>query len=303
MDMNDRDGLKCALTMDSLAEVGALMRRCNAHDGLDLKLGADSPLAEDEGLFVHFLYYADGALVGYFSIDGFDAAPLEVCGMVHPEYRRRGIARVLLAAVIEECRRRGNDSFLLLCEDASAAGRAFVATSGAAYRFSEHRLTLDLAALPPVPAPDNHFALRRVYLLETEVYARVLSAVFDGNVDPVDVSQEMDGDLGWYYLAYLDQEPIGTIKALFMDYGLLERDQGPRQRMGIYAFGVLPAFRGRGYGRRMLRGVIDDLLAGGDTLISMEVETGNANALGLYLSCGFKQTTTYGYYEVEVQGL
>lgn len=284
--------------MADLAEVGVLMRLCNAYDGLDLKLGADSPLSEDEGLVVHFLYYVDGALVGYFSIDGCDDMPLEVCGMVHPEYRRRGIARTLLAAVIEECRRRGNDRFLLLCEDASAAGQAFVKASGAEYCFSEHRLTLDLSALSPMPPPDDRFTLRRVNTMEAKLYARILSAVFDEEVDAVDVSEEMDGDLGWYYLAYLDQEPIGTIKALFMDYGLLEPAQPPRQRMGLYAFGIVPAFRVRGYGRRLLRGVIDELLADGHTLISMEVESENESALGLYLSCGFRKTTTYGYYRV-----
>lgn len=292
--------LQYALEMDGLAEVGTLMRLCNAHDGLDLKLGADSPLSADEGLVVHFLYYMSGALVGYFSIDGFDEMPLEVCGMVHPDYRRRGIARALLAAVIAECRRRGNDRFLLLCEEASPTGRAFVEIVGADYCFSEHRLTLDVAALPPLPPPHRSFELHRISLLEAALYARVLAAAFDEEVDTYDVVTEMDGDFGWYYLAYLDREPIGTIKALRMDYGLLEPDHGPRLRMGIYAFGVLPAYRGRGYGRHMLRGVIGDLLAAGYTLISMEVETDNDKALGLYLSCGFNKTTTYGYYRVMV---
>ena len=34
--------------------------------------------------------------------------------------------------------------------------------------------------------------------------------------------------------------------------------------------------------------------------VSLDVETDNTNAVGLYLSCGFEIKTTYDYYELEI---
>jgi ribosomal protein S18 acetylase RimI-like enzyme len=58
--------------------------------------------------------------------------------------------------------------------------------------------------------------------------------------------------------------------------------------------------RGRGFGRQMLLHTIDRLVVEKWPRILIEVATDNPNALGLYKSCGFQVTTTYGFYQLVV---
>jgi len=93
-----------------------------------------------------------------------------------------------------------------------------------------------------------------------------------------------------YYVAVL--ENVGVIGKL--DVSLAE------QAGFIYGFGVLPEYRGRGYGRQLLAYTMQTLLALGKTQIALEVATANKNALSLYQSCGFRETGSYDYYRFSV---
>ena len=55
--------------------------------------------------------------------------------------------------------------------------------------------------------------------------------------------------------------------------------------MGI---GLLPDFRGRGIGRRLMQQTIEAAFAFGLTRVELTVREGNANAIALYKSLGFE---------------
>src|SRR5262245_40239469 len=113
---------RAALTEDELRQVHALAAICNAHDGLDLKLNRGSVRDSARPEARTYLAYNGGALVGCATLDGFH--DIEICGIVHPAARRGGLGRALLAAAVEECRRRATGEALVLCEEASAPGTA-----------------------------------------------------------------------------------------------------------------------------------------------------------------------------------
>src|SRR5262249_17877508 len=92
-----------------------------------------------------------------------------------------------------------------------------------------------------------------------------------------------------FFIGSIAGEPIGNIRTNY--YGTT---------IYITAFGVVPEWRGRGFGRQMLLRTIDRLIAEKWPQILIEVATDNRNALGLYLSCGFQELTTYGYYQLDV---
>jgi ribosomal protein S18 acetylase RimI-like enzyme len=289
--MVNGDGLvqKRRLSGREKADVVALAATCNAHEGLELKLNVDAPPDDDDAGGNDFLYYADGTLTGYCALD--TGSGVELCGMIHPARRRRGIGRTLLAAAAAECRRRGVGKLLLICERSSRSGQAFVATTTAQYRFGELRMHLDLAAFQGSAPTDARFSVREAGRGDSEPLTRILSAAFDDPEDAVRARVERDlrDRHGWFNLARLDGEPIGTLRVV---------DAGPAAN--IYAFGLLPAYRGRGLGRRFLEATLDNLRAGGYVSAGLEVELENANAVALYRSCGFVDTTTYEYYALQL---
>ena len=271
------------------ADVVALAAACNAYEGLELKLSVDTPPDDDDAGGNDFLYYTDGALAGYCALD--IGSGVELCGMVHPAYRRRGIGRALLIAATDELRRRGVGKLLLICERNSRTGQAFVTTTAAQYRFGELRMRLDLAAFQGSVPPDARLSVREAGRGDIEPLTRILSAAFDDPIDAVRARVERDlrDRHGWFTLARLDGEPIGTLRVV---------DAGPAAN--IYAFGPLPVYRGRGLGRRFLEATLDSLRASGYASAGLEVELENANAVALYRSCGFVDTTTYEYYALAV---
>jgi ribosomal protein S18 acetylase RimI-like enzyme len=121
--------------------------------------------------------------------------------------------------------------------------------------------------------------------------ARVIALCF--GADEAEMKQGMQkhagNDTRRYYLARLDGVPIGALNLQIDEKG-----------SGIYGFGVLPEYRGRGYGRQILARTIEYALAEGCQPIFLEVAPENERALGLYQSVGFRETNRYDYYILDV---
>ena len=136
------------LTLQQRAEVEQLAAVCRQCEGLDFACIPEPVRALPDQQTNHLLYFHAGAIVGSMS-GSMPAGPeVELCGIVHPDHRRKGIGRALLAAAVEEYRQRVFRSILLVSESTSHSGRAFAEAVGARYRFSEHRMEL----VPPPSA-------------------------------------------------------------------------------------------------------------------------------------------------------
>jgi ribosomal protein S18 acetylase RimI-like enzyme len=89
------------------------------------------------------------------------------------------------------------------------------------------------------------------------------------------------------YLAEIDQNIVGKVHVqLHSGIG------------GIYGLGVLSEYRGKGYGRSILMMAIEKLKESNASEIMLQVAAENSNALNLYKSCGFMETSTMDYYEI-----
>ncbi len=270
----------------------AVVEAANAAEGLDLSVGFGEdfePTATDANLARQYTAYAGDVLVGLASIQPGDEP--EVLIVVHPDYRRRGIGRALLAALVEDYRRHGTSQLLLVTDERSAAGKAFMAAVGAEFRLAEYALVLDAAAVDRSRPRLEALALRAAAQEDEDLLIRLTAAAFG---DPEDAARAFLPPLlrasnRRFWVITLADEPIGGIGIVW--------NAGSA---GITTFGVVPEHRGRGYGRQILLDVIDILLAEGWQEITIDVATENRNALGLYRACGFQETTTFGYYGLEL---
>ncbi len=279
------------LSEEQAEQARALRDLCNRADGLDLKLGISASFAAQSAEPYAFLCALNGVLVGFCTLVGGDDPELELCGMVHPAYRRRGIGRALLRAALDSARRRlGAIRVLVICEDASAAGRAFAASAGAKHSFSENRM--ETVVTPPAHATPKRLDVGMAGPEQADELARVIAASFGQAEDPnmaADIVRDMTAEAERYFLARLGDAPVGAFK-VFVD----------RPKAYIYAFGVLPEYRRQGYGREILEDILSRLFAEGWTAVGLEVDADNLPAQALYRAVGFRDITIYGYYTIDI---
>lgn len=275
---------KCfGLKVEELAEISRLTDLVQHRDSLHMKVNWSMLEQRPPGELNDFLYYAGEELAGFLGVYIFTGLEAEISGMVHPDYRRRGIFSALFQEAAAECKRRGVKRILLISERSSQTGKLTAAKLGASYLCSEYAMEAPGNADPDsgantnmiVPANQGH----------EEKIAALDSACFGGSLEEnLKGFRERMADGGRSVYVVLEGEKVAG-KA-----GVLWSER--------YIFGVAvqPEFRGRGYGRSLLTHAVQELQKAGPGSINLEVSCSNERALTLYTSCGFRATTVYDYY-------
>ncbi len=286
---------KHRLTPRELAELEQLAALCSAREHLliplDYNLLGQLNLPTDD----LFLYYRADQLAGCLLLDRYHSNLKEVTGMVHPDFRRQGIFRKLLAMAKRECLSRGITRLLFVCEATSTSGRAFLQDVGAGREFAEHRMLLQ--AFRPRFQRDDRLVFREALRDDRDELAVVLAADFGDDKERAlqHILRTFERPDQRFYLASysgadLDRaEPVGTLRV----------EEQPRE-MGIYGFFVRPEYRGRGHGRQILEEAIVAIRASSQKPIVLYVDTNNLTALNLYQSLGFVVERTYEYYGLDL---
>jgi len=289
MTIENKHGLypRQGLTAVELAEIKTLADICEAYEQLHMKLNWDTLRSRPQDQTNDFLYYENGVLVGFLAFFSFNSLEGEVSGMVHPAQRHRGIFTQLFVSAREECQRRNIPTLLLIVEHTSSSGQGFAASLTPGYQHSEYKMALtEDKALPKL---DPHLHFRQARPDESPILTHITAVSFD--LPEQDVTWyskiKVDDAKSRVYIALLDETYIGKL-----DVSLNEREAY------IAGFGVLPPYRGRGYGRQMLAQTIREIRAMSQNTIVLEVATENRNALSLYQSCGFQEVSSYDYYSL-----
>jgi ribosomal protein S18 acetylase RimI-like enzyme len=208
---------------------------------------------------------------------------------VHPDERRKGIFRTLVAAAIGELRQRAIPKLIFFCDHTSRSGIATLEAIGAQYGYSEYKMELGELQMPA--SFDEQLRVERAGSEDMDDVARIIASCF--GMDETEMRRSVRKNIGSesdrYIIAKLDGVPIGALNLQLDEKG-----------SGIYGFGVLPDHRGRGYGRQILAWTIQYALAEGRRPIILEVAPENERALGLYTSVGFRETHRYDYYTMAV---
>jgi ribosomal protein S18 acetylase RimI-like enzyme len=255
-------------------EVDRLRRACEAAEHLDLKVELDE--ADHLDRPIHFLAVAGDEVIGYAGLTAGDDA--EACGMVHPSWRRRGIATALLAELRGAAASLRRESILVICEDAAPVGLAWMQRLGADLESAERRMVVPLsAAAASRPGTDSPVEVRPA----TETDHNTVVAI---------IGEEFSDYPGERRFVGLDGgELVGTLRLT---------ESSPRTM--IYGLVIDEARRGTRLGTRMLEAVMTRLRAEGVPEVGLEVDPENTPAVRLYERFGFETVTTYRYMRLPV---
>jgi ribosomal protein S18 acetylase RimI-like enzyme len=284
--------LKERLDKNDYEDINKLQRLCVEVDKVALKLELDYKLSKAEGNVDNlkeineFMYYDGDKLVGYVGVCNFGGADLEVNGMVHPEYRRNGVFKSLFSLVKDELKKRKLAKILLLSDRNSISGQEFIKATGASFVNSEYEMFLRNKVKPTIA---RAVVLRRATNKDAKEIAMQNSIYFNVEFKEEDIFMpEEEEKCGiTIYIAEINNKIIGKVH--------LEVRDGVG---GIYGLGVVPEYRGKGYGRELLTLAIEKLKEKNPKDIMLQVAARNKNALDLYKSCGFEETSTMDYYEI-----
>jgi ribosomal protein S18 acetylase RimI-like enzyme len=286
---------KSTLTPAELTEIEQLAELCNRYEDLHMRLDFGMLRARPGDIVTDFLYYRDDLLLGYLSLDNWGSEEREAVAMVHPDFRRQGIFNELFEATKEECIRRGIHRLKLVCERSSVAGQACAKAIGARHSFSEHEMVLE--NFRDSNMFDENLFFHQANRSDIDALVAVQAASFNDSelfLRTKLVQFWQDPQRRFYLMTFGEgevscKEPVGSLRLDELDRGI-----------GIYAFGVVPDYRRRGFGRQMLEEVIRITRSRSQKPIMLDVEVDNAAAIALYTSCGFQIKTTYDYYIVNV---
>lgn len=275
-------------TTDTLRNIEELQERCEQYDGISLKLNWDmlrqpSSVGDTEWLVT----YEDDLLVGFLGLYGF-GSDMEVCGMVRPGYRRRGIFTSLWNRAQTIIKRGNVDTLLLNSPAASSSGAAFLQTLPLQFNHAEYQMKWggNSVASSDASSATGTVILRPAREDEAPILVELDCGGFDIKTEDAAELYDLQKQEGLqeHIMIEMDGQPVGKMRLWTED-----------NETWIYGFTVSKKLRGLGIGRSALLQTIERERKNYNG-INLEVALDNPNALKLYESCGFVIQNKQDYY-------
>jgi len=270
------------LTKKELASIKELQNFCEQAGGFQLKLNFDMLENREGNEKEDFFHYEEGKLVGFLGSYGF-GNKVELCGMVHPDYRRRGIFTKLLALGLEDSKRRRFQTILLNAPTDSQSAKEFLKNIPCTFSVAEYQMKWQKTVLIEDPAVTLKPSITAEDF-ETEVQLEVLAFGFEEEESREFNLKLRENHFEENFIIEADGKPAGKMRVAESD-----------GEAWIYGFAVFPELQGKGIGRRALTKVVKQEAQKGLSVF-LEVEAKNAHALRLYESCGFRSYHSQDYY-------
>ncbi|MDR3587661.1 MAG: GNAT family N-acetyltransferase [Desulfosporosinus sp.] len=277
------------LSEKTINEVIILEEGCKEHDNLQGSVFLDTSLNFNHHIKSIFLLYENDNLISMLSMFIPTQQEAEVSAYTSPEYRQEGYFKALLAKAVAELRKYEIPTILFVCESQSSSGKQVIADLNTEYDHTEYFMRAD----------KKNYEARDGYCLELiKPDMKNLDKLIDTSMKTFNDTYEDAKILieNCYrlknreqYLAVLNDQVIGLGSVN------LEGDEG-----SIFGFGIVPAYRGQGYGTELLHLIVASLWRRGKTEITLEVNSENEHALELYKKSGFQIEVAYEYYRKKV---
>lgn len=272
--------MKQLLSENQLLQIKELQETCESHEGLSLKLNWDMLRNRTGDTTEDLFHYEDRQLVGFIGIY-FIGEKVELCGMVHPTFRRNRIFTNLLNKAMEIIPK--GSTILLNAPEVSQSAKEFLKSQNCDFSFSEYQMVCRNKEIPKfeqvvqfTKATPADFSI--VTKLDAECFG------FESKDAEKYNSRILNEPNRILYLIEVNSEIIGKLSI-----------QRENNESWIYGFAIFPKYQGKGYGKNTLLQIIEQESNLGNE-IHLEVALENRNAKKLYTDCGFEQYNTQDYY-------
>ncbi|KON87599.1 hypothetical protein AF332_12670 [Sporosarcina globispora] len=275
------------LTTKQLNDIQSLQQICEKTGNIKLKLNWDTlrsrPEEEEND---YFQYDNTGKLIGFLALYNF-GGPVELCGMVHPDYRRNGVFTSLFKqAEIQFAQAR---KLLINAPAASQSAKGFLKSLRCTYSFSEYQMKRHKSAGMGIVNPG--VTIRKAKRSDLVFINHLDTACFNIPEHEAEAfnNKIFDCENESTFIIEYKSEKAGKI-----------RIQKEEDATWIYGFAVDPSLQGKGIGRGTLTKVVNHEHSKGINWVHLEVAAENDHALSLYKSCGFEPYGTQDYYEYDL---
>lgn len=274
---------------DTLKDIEELQQRCEQYEGILLKLNWDMlRLSPQAGGAEWLVTYEEDQLVGFIGLYAI-GGDMEVCGMVRPGFRRRGIFTSLWQQA-QRLIQRSNSKLLLLNAPASSrSASGFLKTLPLVFSHAEYQMKWDAAAAQgsaEASSADGAVFLRPARQEEVPLLVKLDCNGFDMTEEDAAEMYTLPilKDSQEHIIIEINGQPAGKMRLW------TENNQ-----TWIYGFTVDQKLRGIGIGRSALQQAIERERRNYNG-INLDVALDNPNALKLYESCGFVILSKQDYY-------
>lgn len=271
-----------------LLEAKALIAICQKYDGTFRDPYLSNMLNFDPDMLAFFLYYEKGELVGLLTVYA-DDQDVDVAILVHPNYRRQGIARALYGSFEKETASYPIESVTFQTERVFLERHPEFASNWGLVEDEETETWLGKDRRPyPLATVSN----LDVLLADRSYQDQISQLKFQAFSEEHESKEVVDR-----YVAEALKDPESRLYILLKNgqvIGTCTVDLSSNTNY-LYGLAIAEHERGKGYGSYLAKSLVNQLIEQNDKSFQIAVEDSNVGAKRLYEKIGFVKQTQVVY--------
>ncbi len=277
------------LNAEQLEQLERLHALCKKTDGSTPNLYTHI-LNQPRAFPASLLHYEQQQLIGFLGAYFFYDDAVEISILVAPLYRRRGIAKQLIHAILPLIQSLNYNK--LIFSSPAQLNNVWLFAKGFSYMHSEYYMERD--DLNPLLDYKPSLTFRTATIDDLSLLCSLDEECFpDKQSDSLERFEHLiDGREYQIILAFQNNKPIGKAHLRWLPNGATLSD-----------IAILPARQGQGLGTSLITHCINFALSEGKPHLNLDVETHNERALKLYTRLGFLTKNACDYWAIDVNQL
>lgn len=220
---------------------------------------------------------------------------------VHPDFRNRGIGSMILDHLLERGKERGAIVFECRIPTFRADAISFAESHGFKYDYSWIKMRLEFNEPFKSEVQPQELIFRTLDTQrESKVWLRLHNAIYSHNVEYNKVTirdleaqaKHINFDPRLLVVCESNGRPIG----LCSGWSGNSKTNISDKILKIQGLGILPGYRGLGYGQALLVEILNRAFHNGYRVAELVVHSANQAAINLYTKYGFQERYRYLWY-------